>query len=103
MTDQEGDADVVAARIAVGLGVDSDEAETSTASPVSSAASRTAASCTVSPTSQSLQAAPTSLERFAAATNQDDPVLGGNHHVDHQLRRLRSCQRPASLVILDKP
>src|SRR5215212_10958792 len=35
---------------------------------------------------------PLTLEGFAATADQDHPRLRGDHHVDHQLRGLRSCQ-----------
>ena len=42
---------------------------------------------------------PLALEGFAAAADQDDPSLGGDYHVRHELRRLRSGQGPTSSVV----
>src|SRR5918992_5437411 len=90
---QEGDADIVAARVAVWLGVNADEAR--------DLYNEARLLCNLAygglphrlpHVHKTPWQRPLSLEGFAATADQDHPRLRGDHHVDHQLRGLRSCQ-----------
>src|ERR671918_847570 len=90
---QEGDADIVAARVAVWLGVNADEARDlySEARFLRNLAygglPHRLPHVHITPWQR-----PLPLEGFAATADQDHPRLRGDHHVDHQLRCLRFCQ-----------
>src|SRR5215213_8684936 len=90
---QEGDADIVAARVAVRLRVNADEARDLHGE------TRLLRNLAYGGLMHRLPHVhktpwqrPLPLEGIAAAADQNHPGLGGDHHVDHQLRGLWSCQ-----------
>src|SRR5918995_1632384 len=90
---QEGDADIVAARVAVWLGVNADEARDlySEARLLRNLADG-GLPHRLPHVHKTPWQRPLPLEGFAATADQNHPRLRGGHHVDHQLRGLRSCQ-----------
>src|SRR5215210_3087919 len=90
---QKGDADIVAARVAVRLGVNADESRDLYGE------ARLLCGLTYCGLIHRLPHVhktpwqrPLTLEGVAATADQDHPRLRGDHHVDHQLRGLRFCQ-----------
>jgi len=90
---KEGDADIVAARVAVWLGVNSDEARDlhDEARLLRGLAHSGLIHCLPHVNKATWQR-PLPLEGVAASADQDHPRLRGDHHVDHQLRGLWFCQ-----------
>jgi uncharacterized protein len=92
-TGQEGDADVVAARVAVRLGVDADEArDLHGEARLLRGLAHGGLMHRLSYIHKTSWQRPLPLERFAATADQDNPLLRRDHHINHQLGCLRSCQ-----------
>jgi hypothetical protein len=90
---QEGDADIVAARVAVWLGVDAYEArDLYGEARLLRGLTHGGLMHRLPHVHKTPWQRPLPLEGFAAPADQDHPSLRGDHHVDHKLRGLRSCQ-----------
>src|SRR5215207_5925754 len=101
---QEGDADVVAARVAVRVGVDADEArDLHGEARLLRGLAHGGLLHGLPHLNEAPWQRPLPLERFAAAADEDHPLIRGDHHVHHQLRRLWSCQGRTSRVFANCP